>query len=87
MIIIVTSLTLTKRAHNSFTEAWGKFHGTGEAIRGELNSFVDTLGGDSAGARRDAAVTEKGVKEMETGRFDKRDIEPTTQSDHPRRGL
>jgi len=57
----------------------GQVHGAGEALRGNVNSFIDSIGGDHAAGQKDAAVANKGVNEMETGKFNKHDFAPTTQ--------
>lgn len=41
-------------------------HGAGEAIRGNVNQFVDTIFNDKAAEAQDRAVTEKGLNEMES---------------------
>lgn len=38
--------------------------------------------GDKAAVERDQAVINKGMNEWNTGKFNARDIEPTTQTSH-----
>jgi len=57
----------------------GQVHGAGEALRGNVNSFIDSIGGDKAAGQKDAAVANKGVNQMESGKFNAHDMEPTTQ--------
>ncbi|OWT36282.1 hypothetical protein J008_05743 [Cryptococcus neoformans] len=59
---------------------WNVFHGTGEGIRGNINSFVDNIGEQiagrdpaaasqrsTAGGEKPAEVTSKGADEFRTG--------------------
>jgi len=41
----------------------------GESIRGSFNQAVDTAVGDKAGEAKNEAVTEKGLREMDDGRY------------------
>ncbi|KAF2154643.1 hypothetical protein K461DRAFT_319174 [Myriangium duriaei CBS 260.36] len=67
-------------------DAWGKFHGAGEVLRGNLNGFVHGALGEHEKSAADRAVTDKGTEEFKTGKFNAHDAEPTTQS-HPHGGL
>lgn len=58
----------------------GQIHGAGEALRGNVNGFIDSIGGDKAAGQKDAAVADKGANQMQTGKFDGHDLEPTTQT-------
>ena len=41
--------------------------GTGEAIRGNVNSAVDTASGDRQSAAKNEAIASQGINEMEHG--------------------
>ncbi|RAK71746.1 protein dprC [Aspergillus fijiensis CBS 313.89] len=44
-------------------------HGAGESLRGGLNAAVDSAFGHDQGAAKNAAIADKGEREIETGRF------------------
>ncbi|TKX23477.1 hypothetical protein C1H76_4546 [Elsinoe australis] len=72
----------SQKAGGAIKGAWGKFHGAGELIRGNVNNFMHNAVGDKAAVERDQAVINKGMNEWNTGKFNARDIEPTTQTSH-----
>lgn len=41
----------------------------GESIRGSINQAVDTAVGDKAGEAKNEAVVEKGLREVDDGRY------------------
>jgi len=54
-------------AGNAIKEGLTKFHGVGEAIRGNINTFADSVTGTDESKSRN--VTDKGLDEIETGRY------------------
>ncbi|KAF2398302.1 hypothetical protein EJ06DRAFT_583590 [Trichodelitschia bisporula] len=53
-------------ASNVLKQGWAKIHGAGEVIRGNVNTFADDVTGTKN--PQDAATTEAGVREFETGK-------------------
>ncbi|KAF2797388.1 hypothetical protein K505DRAFT_298410 [Melanomma pulvis-pyrius CBS 109.77] len=47
----------------------GLVHGTGEAIRGNVNAAVDTAAGDRNSAAKNEGIASRGVDEMEHGHY------------------
>jgi len=45
----------------------GMVHGTGEAIRGNVNAALDQAGGDRVGVEKNTAIASKGANEIEHG--------------------
>ncbi|PNS20395.1 hypothetical protein CAC42_5845 [Sphaceloma murrayae] len=72
----------SQKAAGAVKGAWGKFHGAGEIIRGNVNNFMHNAIGDTAAVEKDRAIIDKGMNEWRTGKFDARDVEPTTQTSH-----
>ncbi|OBT65371.1 hypothetical protein VE03_06056 [Pseudogymnoascus sp. 23342-1-I1] len=56
---------LAQKAHSALAAA----HGTGEAIRGHLNSAVDDAFGESKGVQKNARVENEGLNEIASGHF------------------
>jgi hypothetical protein len=51
----------------SIRKGVGMVHGTGEAIRGNINAAVDTASGDRASATKNQEIAQKGVDEWDRG--------------------
>jgi hypothetical protein len=51
----------------SIRKGVGMVHGTGEAIRGNINAAVDSAAGDKASATKNQEIAQKGVDEWDRG--------------------
>jgi len=56
-----------QNAGNALKEGFAKLHGAGEMIRGNINTFADSVTNTDESKSRN--VTEKGLNEMETGHY------------------
>jgi hypothetical protein len=52
---------------DSIRKGVGMVHGTGEAIRGNINAAVDNASGDKASAVKNQEIAQKGVDEWDRG--------------------
>ncbi|KAF2006995.1 hypothetical protein P154DRAFT_421429 [Amniculicola lignicola CBS 123094] len=63
----MTSGTAGGNAGDAVRKGVGMFHGAGEAIRGNINAFVDKATGDQESAARHEVIASRGVDEMKNG--------------------
>ncbi|KAL1636589.1 hypothetical protein SLS56_001174 [Neofusicoccum ribis] len=49
--------------------AAGAVHGVGEAIRGTINTAADSAMGSKSGVAKNQAITDRGIDEIQTGRY------------------
>jgi len=56
-------------AGNALKKGVGIVHGAGEAIRGNINAFADSVVGSKDGMAKDEAIVDRGVDEMNTGHY------------------
>jgi hypothetical protein len=52
---------------DSIRKGVGMIHGTGEAIRGNVNAAIDSASGDKASAVKNQEIAQKGVDEWDRG--------------------
>jgi hypothetical protein len=62
-----TNFKMTGGLGESIRKGVGMVHGTGEAIRGNVNAALDQASGDKASATRNQEIAQKGVDEWDRG--------------------
>ncbi|KAF2097186.1 hypothetical protein NA57DRAFT_77440 [Rhizodiscina lignyota] len=58
-----------EKAGDAIKKAWGVVHGAGETIRGDINSFADSVTGTDKPHSKNHNIAARGIDEMETGRY------------------
>ncbi|SLM36226.1 hypothetical protein LPUS_05713 [Lasallia pustulata] len=56
-------------AANSLKKGLTGIHGAGEAIRGNINQFIDGAFNDKQGVAKNQSVADRGVREVESGHY------------------
>jgi len=55
------------KAGSAIKEGFAKFHGVGEAIRGNINTFADSA--TNTDSSKDRAIADRGEQEFATGKY------------------
>jgi hypothetical protein len=63
----ITYINMTGGLGESIRKGVGMVHGTGEAIRGNINAALDQASGDKASATKNQEIAQKGVDEWDRG--------------------
>ncbi|GAB7347425.1 hypothetical protein MBLNU459_g4346t1 [Dothideomycetes sp. NU459] len=54
---------------------FAKGHGIGEALRGNINSAIDSFTGDKAAEAKNAEIAKGGEREFSSGNFERRGMD------------